>query len=154
MRIIWSDAHKRFELENCTYDEREFPGTAGWKFDGDTRSWWTMLPATVIALRGQKPPSGLSITQSAFGRITDQLDAPAKKARKAKKEPAQRGSKMARTIPEGLIVPPIPRFARPKPPELCCRICSEPVYFYETQNPPTCLWCEQQEVTNGVSTVS
>ena len=38
-----------------------------------------------------------------------------------------------------LVQPYIP----PPPPETKCIICGVPVYFYELQNPPVCLWDEK-----------
>lgn len=45
-------------------------------------------------------------------------------------------------------LPPMPPFEqkhKPAPhPGPWCAYCRAPVYFYEKQEPPTCLWCEAQ----------
>ena len=45
-------------------------------------------------------------------------------------------------------LPSMPPFVLKNPPQPhlgpFCTICGAAVYFYELQNPPTCLWCETQ----------
>ena len=43
------------------------------------------------------------------------------------------------------VAPPIvlDKYKPPEAPKLRCCACNEPVYFYEQQEPPMCLWCEK-----------
>jgi len=42
-------------------------------------------------------------------------------------------------------------FVPPAPPSILCVVCKSPVYFYEKQDPPTCLWCEKMQDAESTS---
>jgi hypothetical protein len=111
--------------------------------------------------------SGLTITNEAYdvyvplaeqeaknAEVKKQVAANNKKANKERKnKELEEKTTSLFAIPEGQIwigpedlppkppfvstIAPIPLFTGPR-----CVICAGPVYFYELQNPPTCLWCE------------
>jgi hypothetical protein len=167
VNIRWSDAQQRFEAEFEEFaGDLESVKAHGFKTDGAPGwTWWTQKIKVLNALRANKPPSGLSITPRALEVYTPLAEQEAKndevkkalaEARKAlKKEHKKQEVLSGRpTLPEGCAwigaenIQPMPAFEKtfvpPAPPELLCLTCSDPVYFYELQNPPTCLWCEKQ----------
>jgi hypothetical protein len=118
-------------------------------------------------LREKRPVSGLTITQEALAvykplALQEEQNAAikkqladfkkgAKKERKKKDEEAQSrevlaGASDAKWWIDTSDLPPLPPYTPsyvvPAPPSLKCVVCAQPVYFYEQQVPPTCLWCE------------
>jgi hypothetical protein len=117
------------------------------------------------ALRENRPLSGLTITPEALERYTvikasetaniavkAQLETAKKALRKERKYQAETAAPAEHEMEHGRdfdynkvssskpvwFVPPV----IPSPPLTLCQVCHAPVYFYESQEPPTCLWCE------------
>lgn len=171
MNIRYNASLRRFEAEFSTDFNGDLSAVKISGFKPDTSSgawvWWTAKAAVLNKIRENKPASGLTITNEAYDAyvpLAEQetrnaevkkqaaaINKAAKKERKNKELEAATTSLFA--IPEGKIwigpddLPPKPPFVStiaPIPPFVgpVCVFCAGPVYFYELQNPPTCLWCE------------
>ena len=162
MKITWNQEFRQFEAllsagEYWTSDQQAVK-EAGFKTEGPPEwKWLTFRAAVLTKLKSAKPVSGITITPDAltnYQRLKTLEDANAavksafKAARKdmKKDETSLKGFEMS---PEGflsLIVEPaefkIWKFVPPPSPPLLCCVCQSPVYFYELQDPPTCLDCE------------
>jgi hypothetical protein len=169
MNIRYNVVLQRFEAEFSTDFNGDLSAvkTAGFKTDGPPGwCWWTQKIAVLNKLRANKPISGLTITPEAlatYGPLAEaeakndairKQAADAKKALKKKLDKERKESETAPFVPEGkewveaADLPPLPPYVSsyvlPSPPDLLCSVCAQPVYFYEKQDPPTCLWCEKE----------
>jgi hypothetical protein len=169
VRIIWQN--DRFEAQLSPGEhwqpDMEACKAAGFKTDGPpTWTWAAVKAAPLVKLRENRPPSGLSVTPEAFSKFQAMSQEEEKNAallltlKDAKKkirkvqEIEQRESALPDYWKKGEFgredLPPevIARskslldWKRPKPPKETCINCDGPVYFYEQQDPPMCLWCE------------
>lgn len=128
--------------------------------------WHAPVPGikALNRLRENRPASGLTITPEALAVYQPMAELDKQNAivkaqlneikKKQKKEQKLKAQEAATTqVPEGKMwigpedLPPMPPFVSSHvistpTPTLLCHTCSQPVYFYELQNPPTCLWCE------------
>ena len=156
MRITWNPLESRFEGEEiCVPSDIPFVRSAKWRTDGPPKwIWWCLKAGQLEALRKAKPPSGLRITPAALEKFKELKEiedknaavmAELKAARKAQKKEVRLeevdsdfvtygGQDGESRIWSKPVVPP--------PPDLLCHVCRSPVYFYEMQEPPTCLDCE------------
>lgn len=144
---------------------------AGFRTFGAPAWTWYAPPPGIKALnylREHRPASDLTISEEAYAayeplaamwaKNEEIKKALAEAKKQAKKERVEVEQEEATTavfsIPEGKIwigpedLPPKPPFESvlfkpPKPPDLKCSICGAPVYFYELQEPPMCLFCEK-----------
>jgi hypothetical protein len=166
MNLRWNGTFRRFEAEFS----QDFHGDlaaakgAGFKTDGAPEwIWYTYKAGPLGKLRENRPASGLTISPEAREQFVslwavEQKNAETKallaehnkELKKKLKMQEQEGK--ATPIPEkGYIdasdLPPLPptatRYIPPPPPTTLCCICRAPVYFYEKQDPPTCLFCEK-----------
>jgi hypothetical protein len=171
VNLRWNGSLRRWEAEFST----DFNGdlavvkAAGFKTDGAPEwIWYTYKAKPLTTLKDNRPASGLTITPEAREQYTSlwaleqknaelkaQLTEHNKALKKKLKIEEQEGK--ATPIPEkGYIdasdLPPQPPHIRlytpPPPPKTKCIICGDPVYFYEKQDPPTCLWCEKIVLDN------
>jgi hypothetical protein len=172
MNIRWNPTENRFEAEFSQDFQGDLEAVKEAKFHTTgPPNWVWYAPAPGIPalnrLRAKRPVSGLTITDEAWGvyaplaeteeknaAVRKQLADAKKGAKKQRKAVEQESA--AYIIPEGKIwlgpedIPAKPSLASPYVPttpipDLRCRFCSQPVYFYELQDPPTCLWCEIHE---------
>lgn len=152
---------------------------AGFKTTGAPEwIWFSQKAAPLTKLRENRPASGLTITAEAREQYTPlaaleaknaeikaQLAASNKALKKKLKEEKQEES-TTKPLPmkmceKGYVcfsrgdLPPVilvdyesPKSKTPIP-DLKCFICGQPVYFYEKQDPPTCLWCEINVLDNS-----
>lgn len=171
MNLRWSGTFRRFEAEFSDF-QGDLAAVKAAGFKPDTSSgawvWWTAKSAVLTKLRNNKPASGLTITPEAREQYTalaalDAKNAEVKAAlqkhqKEQKKTPPKDSMKMcdlgfACISKEDL--PPMPPFAQPRPQAnldpnaMKCIICETPTYFYEKQDPPTCLWCEKIVLDNA-----
>lgn len=172
MNLRWNGTYRRFEAEFSTDFQGDLAAVkaAGFKTDGAPEwIWYTYKAGPLTKLRANRPASGLTITPEAREQYTPlvaveeknlqlkaQLAEHNKTLKKKLKIEEQEGKAMP--IPtKGYIdasdLPPLPPVARlftpPPPPDMKCIICAAPVYFYEKQDPPTCLWCEKIVLDNA-----
>jgi hypothetical protein len=170
VRIIWNSVENRFEAELTPgplwSQDKDAASQAKFSCTGPPAwIWYTVKPSVLTALQANRPTSGLTITPEAlqnYQRLKAQSDANA--AVRAQLEIAKKAQKKARKYAAEMAVPGEtdvehgeftylrvePRESRiwadkytpPVPPSLHCHVCQTPVYFYECQNPPTCLNCE------------
>jgi hypothetical protein len=159
MRLKWNPAESCFEAEF-----QDFQGdlaavkAAGFRTTGAPGWVWYTLKAEVLdKLRKNRPASGLTIIEDAlveYNRLKEQESKKAAllaelKVEKKKTEPKET---KAYVVPEGQefgynsvedsdkrirIGYVAPEFTGPR-----CVVCKGEVYFYEMQEPPTCLSCE------------
>jgi hypothetical protein len=152
---------------------------AGFKTDGAPEwIWYTYKAGPLGKLRENRPPSGLTITPEAKEQFAslwavEQKNAELKaqlaehtKALKKKLKIEEQDAKASagpqmKMCAEGYMclsaedLPPKPPFVQPRPqgnpnPDAPrCVICKTSVYFYEKQDPPTCLWCEKIVLDNA-----
>jgi len=170
MKITWNRQEARFEAVLTAgamwSGDKDALSLANFSCTGPPLWIWFATKAIIISsLRENRPQSGLTITPEALERYTAlqaleavntavkaQLDLAKKALRKEQKyqtetaapteEETEHGrdfdyikTVMSKSCP---YIPPIV----PPPPTTLCQICQTPVYFYERQEPPTCLWCE------------
>jgi hypothetical protein len=151
--------------------EKESAQAAGFKCDGPPSWIWATLKALTVAKLRENRPATLEITPQALEefnkligqeqenqKIIDQVKELKKEQRKKEKR-VERIEELVTSIPaywqdkdeighEDLPPSVIERCTmkteciRPAPPTLLCEYCQEPVYYYERQDPPTCIWCE------------
>ncbi len=170
MNIRYNAAFRRYEAEFTSDFNGDLSAVknAGFKTDGPPAwVWYTAKIPVLNKLREHKPVSGLTITPDALEVYKVQAEQEARKAelkkqfsvleKKAKKERKDKEQEAATStlfnIPEGQIwigpedLPPKPPFVSELPVPVphkgpWCHVCGQPVYLYELQEPPTCLWCE------------
>jgi len=157
----------RFEAEFSSDFQGDLAAVKAAGFKSDTSSgvwiWHTSKAGPLTKLRETRPPSGLTITPEAKSQYiplaemeekNSKIKTEAKEYSKSikKKRDVVEQIKRALVIPEkGYIeasdLPPMPpnpkKYVPPPPPDTLCIICGAPVYFYELQSPPTCLWDEK-----------
>lgn len=164
MNLRWNG---RFEAEFSSDFQGDLAAVkaAGFKSDTSTGTWvwWTAKASVLAKLREKRPASGLTITADAKANYAPLAELEARNA-KIKAEVAQQNKSQKKkrkievqisnavVMPEkGYIeasdLPPMPpnpkKYVPPPPPDTLCIICGAPVYFYELQSPPTCLWDEK-----------
>jgi len=172
MNLRWNETFRRFEAEFSTDFNEDLAAvkTAGFKTDGAPGwVWYSYKAAPLQNLRENRPASGLTITPEAReqfaplaqmeannAKLKADLAAHNKTLKKKLKIEEQEGK--ATPIPaKGYIdasdLPPLTaacvKYTPPPPPTALCIICKTPVYFYEKQDPPTCLWCELTVLDNA-----
>jgi hypothetical protein len=171
MIISYNEVLRRFEAQFTTDFNGDLAAVkaAGFKTDGPASGWiWHTAKIPVLnKLREHRPASGLEIMNDALAVYKvlaeresknaeakekfKEIEKKAKKERKEKEQEEQTTTLFA--VPEGKIwlgpedLPPKPPFVSemapiPEHKGPWCHICGQPVYFYEIQDPPTCLWCE------------
>ena len=164
MNLRWNSELRRFEAEFEEFNgDLQAVKSAGFKTDGAPQwIWYTYKAGPLGKLREARPSSGLTISQEAREQFTilwaveqknaemkAQLAEHNKTLKKKLKIEEQEGN--ALVIPEKgyldasdyPLMPPHPTaYIPPPPPTTKCIVCAVPVYFYEKQDPPTCLWCE------------
>jgi hypothetical protein len=164
VRIIWNLTFKQFEAQLSNGEQwaqdQQAVKMAGFKTEGPPDWKWVAFRAAVLTkLKSAKPASGITITPDAlmnYQRLKTLEDANAvvkaqlKAARKEQQiEDPAKGFKMTMG-PEGFMIADVEpgeskiwnKYIPPDKPAMLCHICQSAVYFYECQNPPTCLDCE------------
>jgi hypothetical protein len=153
--------------------EMECAKGAGFKCDGPPTRAWATMKALIVAKLRENRPQVLEITPQALEEFNKSLPQEQEnqkiidQVKVLKKEQRKREAKQAHVeellsnVPvywqgkdeigrEDLPADVIERcsqkipFDRPAPPVLLCLHCNEPVYSYERQDPPTCIWCEAE----------
>lgn len=165
MNLRWNGTFRRFEVEFSSDFQGDLAAVkaVGFKTDGAPEWIWHTQKVTVLQkLRENRPASGLTITPEARAQYTPLAELEEKNAKikaalavhtKEQKKKLENAKKDANAlvVPEkGYIgaedLPPQPvratAYNPPPPPTTKCIICADPIYFYEKQDPPTCLWCE------------
>ena len=164
MNLRWNG---RFEAEFSSdfQGDLEAVKAAGFKPDTSTGVWiwYTSKAGPLTKLRETRPPSGLTITPEAKSQYAPlaameaknaEIKAEAKEYNKSvkKKRDVVQQIKHALVIPEKGYIdkedlspqpPQVNKYVPPPPPDTKCIICGAPVYFYELQNPPVCMWDEK-----------
>lgn len=153
--------------------EMELAKSVGFKCDGPPSWTWATLRATVVNKLKQNRPTVLEITPQALEefnkalpqeqeneKIIEQVKT-LKKAQRKQEKREQHVAELVTSIPEywkgkdEIGQEDLPQdvidkcnkkteFIIPVAPILKCQYCHEPVYYYEIQDPPTCVWCEVQ----------
>lgn len=172
MNLRWNPDLFRFEAEFSSDFQGDLAAVkaAGFKTDGAPAwTWYTYKAGPLTELRNLRP--GL-LTISPDGRANyTRLREVEERNAKVKAELAQHTKQLKKTlriqeqegnavcVPEKGYVeasdfPPMPiranSYTPPPPPDTKCCICQSPVYFYEKQDPPTCLYCEKLVLDNSV----
>jgi hypothetical protein len=174
MRITWNSQESRFEAELTSgpmwASDKDCLSAAKFSCSGPPIwTWFCTRSTALVALRENRPQSGLTITPEALERYTAlkaleaantevkaQLDLAKKALRKEQKYQEQIAPPAEHEMEHGQdfdynkvsdnkpvwFVPPV----IPPPPTILCHVCRTPVYFYERQEPsPVCLDCEFPE---------
>lgn len=165
MNLRWNSVQRRFEAEFSSDFNGDLAAVkaAGFKTDGAPLwTWHTSKAGPLTKLRTLRPGL-LTISPEARAQYTPmaameeknaEIKAEARKHDKVrkKKQKVVEQVEYAFDIPEkGYLdvedLPPMPPFVHtfvpPPPPDTKCIICGAPVYFYEKQDPLTCLYCEK-----------
>jgi hypothetical protein len=151
--------------------EMDLAKQAGFKCDGPPSWTWATSKALIVAKLKEHRPTVLEITPQALEefnklihqeqenqKIIDQVKELKKEQRKKEKK-AERVEELLTSIPaywqgkdqigrEDLPQELIERLSKRtmltigKSSNTLCQYCHEPVYFYEKQDPPTCISCE------------
>jgi hypothetical protein len=152
--------------------EMQLAQSAGFKCDGPPSWTWATMKALTVAKLKENRPAILEITPQALEefnklisqeqenqKIIDQVKELKKEQRKREKK-QERIEELLTSIPtywqgkDEIGVEDLPQSvierARKREivldksitPDLKCQYCHEPIYYYETQEPPTCIWCE------------
>jgi len=172
VRIIYNQIQNLFiaEFSSDFAGDLAAVKAAGFRTFGAPLWVWYAPPPGIKALnylREHRPASDLTISDEAYAvyeplaavwaKNEEIKQALAEAKKQAKKERVEVEQEEATTavfaIPEGKMwigpedLPPKPPFEsdfkRPKPPVLKCSICGQPIFFYELQQPPMCLFCEK-----------
>lgn len=172
MNIRWNADERRFEAEFSSDFNGDLSAlkTVGFGTDGPpTWVWHTHKIAVLNKLRENRPASGLTITPEALeiykplalqeeknSAVRKELAKAKKEAKKERKQNEQEA--VGQVTFAGLTeekwwldasdLSPLPPFKPtytipPAPAGPLCVVCNQIVYFYEKQDPPTCLWCEK-----------
>jgi hypothetical protein len=171
LNLRWNTSLRRFEAEFSSDFNGDLAAVkaAGFKTDGAPGWIWHTSKAGPLTKLRILRPGLLTISPEARANYTLLSVAEARNAEikakaaehnktQKKKQKIQEQATRAFIIPEkGYIdasdLPPQPAyvspFAPPPPPETRCIICAAPVYFYELQDPPTCLFCEKIVLDNA-----
>jgi len=170
MNIVWDNSAREFVAQfDDFHADLEAAKAAGFRTSGPPEwRWYAPSPGVkaLNRLREKRPASGLTISPEALEIYKPLAEAEAKndvvkkqlaeqkKELKKKLQKEQKESTKCDWLPigkeylgaEDLSQKPslMSSFIPPSPPDLKCRECQQPIYFYELQNPPTCLWCEVQ----------
>lgn len=160
MRLVWNKQERSFEAEFQDFKgDLEAVKAAGFKTSGPPSWVWYATKASQLDKLKEKRPASLTILEDAlleYQKLKKEEDEKAallnelKAAKKAVKtaladQPEEQslsskewfeyvntiessGSEKVEHIWDGPI----------------CSVCNCPVYFYMTQTPPMCLWCEKQ----------
>jgi hypothetical protein len=164
VNLHWNAELRRFEAEFEDFQgDLDAVRAAGFKTDGPPDwVWYSQRAGPLTKLRENRPASGLTITAEARAEYIPLAQVEAKNAEtkaqfaehkktlKKKLEVEEQETKAFVIPKKGYIdatdlpvMTPIERpYVSPPPPKEKCFICGSPVYFYEKQDPPTCLWCE------------
>lgn len=167
MNIRWDAVEHVFIAEFDEFQgDLEAAKAAGFRPLGVPPPWIWHAPSPGIKalnrLREKRPASGLTISPEALEVYKPLAEAEAKNDA-VKKQLTEVKKKLKKTLKESAKcdwlpigkeyldvedLPPRPSlvsvYTPPTPPDLKCLECSQPVYFYEQQNPPLCLWCEKE----------
>ncbi len=173
MRITWNNQESRFEAVLTAgvmwTSDKDAVSRANFSCTGPPGWIWFCTKASILnQIKDNRPQSGLTITKEALEHYTAlstkeaaniavkaQLASAKKALRKDQKyqveitAPTEQETEHGRDFDYIRTVlskscpytPPI----IPPPPTTLCLVCSTPVYFYEQQEPPICLWCEFPE---------
>ncbi len=175
MNLRWNGTFRRFEAEFSTDFNGDLAAVkaAGFKTDGAPEwIWYTYKAGPLTKLRTENRPAfGLTITPEAREQYTSLWTVEEKNAKikaelaahnktlKKKLKIEEQESKAIKIPEKGYIdasdLPPMPSFVQPRPESSInlnapkCIICRGTVYFYEKQDPPTCLYCEKIVLDNA-----
>jgi hypothetical protein len=177
MNIRWDTAESIFvaEFSSDFTGDLDAVKAAGFKTFGPP-AWIWYAPSTGIKalnrLREKRPASGLTITPEALEvykplAAIEEQNANTRKQLADVKKQLKKERKESETVPDGAFaglteekwwvgaedLPPWVDIAPQAAPEASwegprCVLCEQPVYFYEQQSPPMCLWCEMHPVKN------
>lgn len=171
MNVVWNLTERRFEAVFSSDFQGDLAAVknVGFRTTGaPSWIWWTDKVTVLNKLRENRPASDLTIDTSAlviYKALNDQFE----ENQKIKKELARQRKLLKRDKLQEVelavtefgeidwskkwwigkedlpVIPPYEhKHSITSPPDLKCRICGSVIYFYELQNPPTCLWCEKQ----------
>jgi hypothetical protein len=173
MNLRWNVSLSRFEAEFADF-QGDFAAVkaAGFKTDGPPEwIWHTSKAGPLTKLRLERPASGLTISpdaklqytslwavESNNARVKAELAGHTKALKKKLKVEVEQVTNAVHIPAKGYLdasdIPPVPsilkQFIPPDRPTTLCIVCADPVYFYEKQDPPTCLWCEKIVLDNSV----
>ena len=172
MNLKWNASLSRFEAEFSDFHgDLAAVKAAGFKTDGRPDwIWYTYKAEPLNKLRETRPVSGLTITPDAKqqfavlyaveernAKTKAELAEHTKALKKKIKEETHEGTTLVIVPAKGYIeasdLPPFTpictQFNPPNKPSTVCIICGDPVWFYERQNPPVCLWCEIKVLDNS-----
>jgi hypothetical protein len=164
MNLRWNPTQRRFEAEFSTDFNGDLAAVkaAGFKTDGAPEwIWYTYKAGPLTKLRTQRPAlltispeareqyTALSTVEENNAKVKAELAVHKKELKKKLK--IEEGSSELEIPEKGYIdasdLPPQKSlciaFQIPPPPDTKCIICEDSVYFYEKQDPPTCIWCEK-----------
>jgi hypothetical protein len=172
VNLKWNASLPRFEAEFSDFHgDLAAVKAAGFKTDGRPDwIWYSYKAEPLNKLRENRPASGLTITTDAKqqfaalhavelnnAKVRAEFAEHTKALKKKIKEETHEGMTLVVVPPKGYIeasdLPPFTpvctQFNPPDKPSAVCIICGDPVYFYEKQDPPTCLYCEKIVLDNS-----
>lgn len=172
MNLRWNGSLRCFEAEFSSDFQGDLAAVkaAGFKTDGPPNwVWYSNKAEPLNKLRESRPASGLTINPDAKeqfaalhavelnnAKVKAELAGHKKALKKKLKTEEVQVTHAVHIPPKGYIeasdLPPVEslckQFIPPDKPTTLCIICADPVYFYEQQNPPTCLWCSKIVLDN------
>jgi hypothetical protein len=173
MNLNWNAARQYFEAEFSSDFQGDLAAVkaVGFKTSGPPSWVWYSIKAEPLnKLRENRPASGLTITAEAKAqfaalhalevsnaKVKAELAEHTKALKKKLKAEEEQVTHAVHIPPKGYIgtsdLPPLlsvcKQFIPPDKPTTLCIICADPIYFYEKQDPPTCLWCEKIVLDNS-----
>jgi hypothetical protein len=174
MNLRWNVSLSRFEAEFADFQsDLAAVKAAGFKTDGPPEwIWHTSKAGPLTKLRLERPASGLTISPDARlqytslatveennARVKAELAGHTKALKKKLKVEVEQVTNAVHIPPKGYIdasdLLPYVSVCKPSNPSpnkssAACIICGDPVWFFEKQDPPTCLWCEKIVLDNSV----
>lgn len=174
MNLRWNGTLRCFEAEFSSDFQGDLAAVkaAGFRTDGPPDWVWSTTKAEPLnKLRETRPASGLTINSDAKqqfaalhavelnnAKVKAELAVHKKTLKKKLKVEEVQVTHAVHIPPKGYIdasdLAPAQSLCKPftpsNPPSTVCIICGDPIYFYEKQTPPTCLWCEKIVLDNCV----
>jgi hypothetical protein len=167
MNLIWNPGFRRFEVEFHDFaSEQPLAKAVGFKTDGPPAWVWYSYKSEPLTKLRENRPAILNINADARTeylslKVVEDRNVATKAAlaghkkelKKKLKEAKQDALRPSEYMTEhGFVALRVAckefasahPYIRPAPPQITCFICESPVYSYEYDQTPSCMWCQKE----------